>query len=216
MISEERSLQVAKSGSLWKGILLGGFLVLLAAALLVWLTTGVGLLHLLGTFRNGQSLIHIDQPTVVRQIAQLQRLETVKFTMDKIISGERGSPYIPKLLVSDRLLLVAHGEVIAGVDLSAVQLADVSIKGQEVRVTIPKAQILVTRLDNDKTKVYSRDTGLFSTPDPNLESEVRQEAEHQLQQAALDGGILQSAEDNARATVASLLRGLGFAQVDVQ
>jgi Protein of unknown function (DUF4230) len=215
MISEERSLQVAKSGSLWKGILLGGFLVLLAAALLVWLTTGVGLLHLLGTFRNGQSLIHIDQPTVVRQIAQLQRLETVKFTMDKIISGERGSPYIPKLLVSDRLLLVAHGEVIAGVDLSAVQLADVSIKGQEVRVTIPKAQILVTRLDNDKTKVYSRDTGLFSTPDPNLESEVRQEAEHQLQQAALDGGILQSAEDNARATVASLLRGLGFAQVDV-
>jgi hypothetical protein len=216
MISEDRSLQVAKSGSLWKGILLGGFLVLLAAALLVWLTTGVGLLHLLGTFRNGQSLIHIDQPTVVRQIAQLQRLETVKFTMDKIISGERGSPYIPKLLVSDRLLLVAHGEVIAGVDLSAVQLADVSIKGQEVRVTIPKAQILVTRLDNDKTKVYSRDTGLFSTPDPNLESEVRQEAEHQLQQAALDGGILQSAEDNARATVASLLRGLGFAQVDVQ
>ena len=181
--------------------MLGGFLVLLGAALLVWLTTGVGLLHLLGRFRNGQSLIHIDQSTVVRQIAQLQRLETVKFTMDKIISGERGSPYLPKLLVSDRLLLVAHGEVIAGVDLSEVQAADVSIKGQEVHVTIPKAQILVTRLDNDKTKVYSRDTGLFSTPDPNLESEVRQEAEHQLQQAALDGGILKAAEDNARATV---------------
>jgi Protein of unknown function (DUF4230) len=214
MTPEDRTQPNSKSGSLWKGIFLGVLLALLATGLLVWLTTGVGLLHLLGTFRNGQSLIHVDQPTVVRQIAQLQRLETVKFTMDKIISGERGSPYLPRLLVSDRLLLVAHGEVIAGVDLSGIQAADVSVQGEKVAVIMPKAQILVTRLDNDKTKVYSRDTGLFSTPDPNLESEVRQEAEHQLQQAALDGDILKSADDNARVTIASLLKGLGFNQVD--
>lgn len=203
-----------KPTSFWRGIFLGVLLALAATGLVVWLTTGVGLLHLLGAFRDGHSLLHIDQPTVVRQIAQLQRLETVKFTMDKIISGERGSPYLPKLLVSDRLLLVAHGEVIAGVDLSAVQAGDVSVQGESVTVTVPKSQILVVRLDNEKTKVYSRDTGLFSTPDPNLESEVRQEAEHQLQQAAIDGGILKSADDYTRATLTSLLNGLGFKQVE--
>ncbi len=58
--------------------------------------------------------INVDQPTVVRQIQQLQRLETVNYSMDKIISGEHSNPYLPKFLVGDRLLLVMHGEVIAG------------------------------------------------------------------------------------------------------
>ncbi len=214
MNSELHVQRFSKKGSTGKGIFIGALLALLAAGALVWFATGLGLFQLLGSFRGGRSLIHIDQPTVVRQIAQLQRLETVKFTMDKIISGERESPILPKFLISDRLLLVVHGEVIAGVDLSALQPGDVSVQGKVVSVHVPPAQILVTRLDNEKSRVYSRDTGLFSSPDPNLESEVRQEAEHQLQQAALDGGILKSAEDNARTTVSSLLKGLGFTEVN--
>ncbi|HTQ97157.1 MAG TPA: DUF4230 domain-containing protein, partial [Candidatus Acidoferrum sp.] len=73
---------------------------------------------------------------------------------------------------------------------------------------------LITRLDNSKTRVYSRDTGLFSSPDPNLESEVRQEAERQLQQAALQDNILKTADDNARATLSALLKSLGFTTVE--
>jgi len=107
-----------------KTFLFGFLLALFAVGLIIWLATGTGLLSLLRAYRGG-TLIHIDQPTVVRQIQQLQRLETVSFTMDKIISGEHDSPYLPKFLVSDRLLLVVHGEVIGGVDLSKLQSADV-------------------------------------------------------------------------------------------
>jgi hypothetical protein len=64
--------------------------------------------------------------------------------------------------------------------------------------------------------VYSRDTGLFSSPDPNLESEVREEAERQLQQAALQDGVLKTAEQNARNTLSSMLKGLGFDQVEIR
>ncbi|HEY4980058.1 MAG TPA: DUF4230 domain-containing protein [Candidatus Acidoferrum sp.] len=216
MNSELHSQRIGTKGSTGKGILIGGLLTLIVAGIIVWLATGVGLLQLLGSFSNGHTLFRIDQPTVVRQIAQLQRLETVRFSMDKIISGEHESPFLPKFLLGDRLLLVVHGEVIGGVDLASIQAADVSVKGQTATVRIPKAQILVTRLDNEKTKVYSRDTGLFSSPDPNLESEVRQEAERQLQQAALDGGILKTADDNARTTVTSLLKGFGFTEVNFQ
>jgi hypothetical protein len=196
-----------------KGLIAGVLFALLAVGLLVWLTTGTGLLHLLRSYAGG-SLIRIDQPTVVRQIQQLQRLETVSFSMDKIISGEHDNPYLPKFLVSDRLLLVVHGDVIAGVDLSQLQPQDVAIRGKAISLRIPNSQILVTRLDNSKTRVYSRDTGLFSSPDPNLESEVRQEAERQLQEAALQGNILKTAGDNARATLSALLRSLGFTSVE--
>jgi hypothetical protein len=72
----------------------------------------------------------------------------------------------------------------------------------------------VTRLDNEKTRVYSRDTGLFSSPDPNLETQVRQEGERQLQQAALQDGILKSADENARNSVQSILKGLDFQQIE--
>jgi len=196
-----------------KTFFFGVLLALFAVGLVIWLATGTGLLSLLRSYRAG-TLIHIDQPTVVRQIQQLQRLETVSFTMDKIISGEHDSPYLPTFLVSDRLLLVVHGEVIGGVDLSKLQPSDVSLQGQSISLHLPPAQILVTRLDNAQTRVYSRDTGLFSSPDPNLESEVRQEAERQLQQAATQGDILKTADSNARSTISSLLQGLGFKKVD--
>lgn len=196
-----------------KGLITGILVALIAIGLLVWLTTGVGLLHLLRSYSAG-SLIHIDQPTVVRQIQQLERLETVNFSMDKIISGERDNPYLPKFLAGDRLLLVVHGDVIAGVDLSHLQTQDVLIHDKTISLRLPKSEILVTRIDNSKTRVYSRDTGLFSSPDPNLETEVRQEAERQLRDAAIQDNILKTADDNARSTLSALLHSLGFTAIE--
>ena len=167
-------------------------------------------------FAADNFIINVDQPTVVRQIRALQRIETVSYTMDKIISGERENPILPSFLAGDRLLLVVHGEVIAGLDLSKLQSSDVEVHGRSVSIHLPSAEIFTTSLDNAKTRVYSRDTGLFSTPDPNLEGEVREEAERQLRAAALQDGILKTAETNARQTVASVLSSLGFENVEIR
>jgi hypothetical protein len=194
------------------GILLGAVLTIVV----VWLSTGIGLLHLMGILRGGRTQINVDQPTVVRQIQQLQRLETVSYTMDKIISGERANAYLPNFLAGDRLLLVVHGEVVGGINLASLQPGDVLVQGQKVSIHLPAAEVFSTRIDNARTKVYSRDTGLFSSPDPNLESEVREEAERQLRQAALQDGILKTAADNARSTISGMLHGLGFHEVDIR
>jgi hypothetical protein len=198
------------------GALLGAVLAAFLLAALVWMVTGLGLFHVLGSLRGGRALINVDQPTVVRQIQKLQRLETVSYTMDKIISGEHANAYLPKFLVGDRLLLVVHGEVVGGINLGALQNGDVQVQGQRVSIHLPAAEVFSTRIDNAKTKVYSRDTGLFSSPDPNLESEVREEAERQLQQAALQDGILKTAADNARSTISGMLQGLGFHEIEIR
>src|SRR5262245_4189292 len=92
----------ASSPQIWaKGIVTGFIFSTLALSLVVWGLTGTGLLRLLWSSARG-SVIQIDQPTVVRQIQQLQRLETVQFSMDKIISGEHENSYLPKFLVGDR------------------------------------------------------------------------------------------------------------------
>ena len=198
------------------GSLLGAVLTVVLLGALVWFSTGLGLFHLISDLRGGRTHINVDQPTVVHQIQQLQRLETVSYTMDKIISGEHDNAYLPKFLAGDRLLLVVHGEVVAGINLAGLQPGDVLIQGQKVSIHLPAAEVLSTRIDNARTRVYSRDTGLFSSPDPNLESEVREEAERQLRQAALQDGILKIAADNARNTILSMLKGFGFLEVDTR
>jgi hypothetical protein len=189
-------------------------IVILGSA--AWSWSGISPAQWMALLRGGRLQINVDQPTVVRQIQQLQRLETLSYTMDKIISGEHENPYWPKFMAGDRLLLVVHGEVIAGVDLAKLQLNDVTVRGQKISIRLPHAEVFTTRIDNNRTRVYSRDTGLFSSPDPNLETSVLQEAERQLQQAALQDGILKSADLNARNTVTSLLKGFGFSEVTVQ
>jgi hypothetical protein len=207
----------SRSASSWiAGILLGGVLTVALLGAVVWSSTGLGLLHLFSMLRSGRTQINVDQPTVVRQIQQLQRLETVSYTMDKIISGEHANEYLPRFLAGDRLLLVVHGEVVGGINLAALQPGDVVVQGQKVTIHLPAAEVFSTIIVNAKTKVYSRDTGLFSSPDPNLESEVREEAERQLQQAALQDGILKTAADNARSTVTGMLQGFGFHEVEIQ
>jgi hypothetical protein len=196
-------------------LLCGTLLVLVTLALGVWTFSLVGMHELSRIFHGGQTHISVDQPTVVRQVRALQRLETVSYTADKVMSAGSENPILPNFLAGDRLLLVAHGEVIAGMDLAKLQQDDVEVRGSSVSVHLPQAEIFTTRLDNERTRVYLRDTGLFTSPDPNLEGDVRAEAERQIRAAALDDRILTTAEANARQTVVNLLLGLGFAHVQI-
>jgi len=100
--------------------------------------------HLLGALRGGRTQINVDQPTVVRQIQQLQRLETVSYTMDKIISGEHANAYLPKFLAGDRLLLVVHGEVIGASISRGYSPATSSSKEPKYRFTCPPPKVFST------------------------------------------------------------------------
>jgi hypothetical protein len=200
--------------------LLGLIFGILLLGILVWLmlsrTSGQALLGHLWSAVTGRSLtIDVSQPTVVDRIQRLQRLETVVYTMDKLVTGAKENPIFPDFLAGDRLLLMVHGEVVAGIDFSHLKPGDVQVNGKEVHLVVPAPQVFGTRLDSARTRVYSRQTGLLVPTDPNLETQVRQEAERQLQEAALADGILRNAQQNARSTITSLLQGLGFEKIDL-
>lgn len=169
-----------------------------------------------GRLLGRSTQIDLSQPTIVNKIQQLQRLETVVYTMDKVVSGEKENSILPNFLAGDRLLMIVHGEVVAGVDFNGLKSGDVAVQAKRVVLRLPAAQVFSTRIDNERTKVYSRQTGLLVPVDPNLETQVRREAERQLQQAALLDGILKTANTNARTTLMSLLQGLGFERVEFE
>lgn len=155
-------------------------------------------------------------PAVVNRIQQLNKLETVAFSVDTVVEGNKSNPILPDALFGDRLLLIAHGQTIAGVDLTKLQSDAVHVNGRSVTVDLPASEIFYTRLDSSHTRVYERNTGLLAQADANLEGETRQHAEEQIQKAAISDGILDTARANARASITSLLTGLGFEQVTVR
>lgn len=157
--------------------------------------------------------IDTAQPTVVTQIRRLARLETVSYSMDKMVSGDREGRILPEILTGDRIVLEVHGEAVAGVDFNQLASSGVDISGRTIRVHLPPSQIFTVALDNAKTHVYQRRTGLLVPVDPTLEGEVRAQAVENLRQSALAGGILNTANQNACATVTRLLLGLGFSEV---
>jgi hypothetical protein len=154
-----------------------------------------------------------DPVTIVHEVQELARLETMQYTVEKVIIAETGQgPF--GFLFGDRLLLVAHGVVIAGVDLGKLDPEDLWIDDDgQVVLQLPEAEIFITSLDNEKSYVYDRDTGLLTHGDVNLEATARMAAEEEIERAALEDGILAQAQLNAENYLYRMMRSLGFSEV---
>jgi Protein of unknown function (DUF4230) len=157
--------------------------------------------------------LRASQPTLVHEIRALARLETAASSMQQVVEGERSMPPLPAWLVGDRILFVASGEAIAGVDLTGLQPDAVRVVEGRVHVRLPEPTILTVHLDEANCHVYDRTVGWFARPDPQLESRVRQRAIEEFTAAARDRGLLQTAHENAQRTIATLVRSLGGSEV---
>jgi hypothetical protein len=160
---------------------------------------------------NPTPTIIADPETIIRQVQALARLETASYTVEKVITAESGEGAFG-FLFRDELLLVAQGQVIAGIDLARMGEGDVRVAGDTVFVTVPAAEVFVSTLDNDATYVYDRRTGLLGQQ-IDLETLARQEAEQEILSAALEDGILDMAEGNAEIYLTGLMYALGFEEV---
>lgn len=207
------------SGKSRKLGLVSGLLIGALAMLLFALLAGraqSGMMDKLWSTITGRKTTIISQGAVVERIQRLQRMETVVYNMDKIVTGQKDNLLLPDFLAGDRMLLIVHGQVIAGIDFEQMRASDVQITGKDIHLKLPAPRVLFTRIDNARTRVFSRSTGLLVPTDPNLETQVRQQAEGELLEEAARAGILGSARQNARTTLTSLLLGMGFEKVEVE
>lgn len=157
--------------------------------------------------------IRPDPVTIVRSINDLAQLQTASFQMEKIVTAKRGEDSILGLF-EDSLIFVAVGEVTAGIDLAKLTPNDIQAADFEtVTIRLPEAEVFIATLDNGKSYVADRDTGLLATTDPQMETQVRQVAEEEILAAALEENILGIAEENAQTVLDGFLRSLGFTNV---
>src|SRR5689334_387854 len=150
-----------------------------------------------------------DPVTIISDIHALARLETIQYTVEKVITAEVGQGNLA-FLFQDKLLLVAHGFVIAGIDMGKLQPQDMQLQNGVLYVRLPAAEVFVATLDNNKSYVYSRDTGILTHQVIDLETLARQSAEEEIKKAALEDGILNLAQQNAETYLSKFFGALGY------
>lgn len=157
----------------------------------------------------------LDHGAVVTRIQQLARLETAAMRVMHVSTIRQSYGVVPQTLAGDELTFVGVGDVIAGVDLGKLRPEDVTVEGRSVILRLPPSEILLTRLDNQKSHVANRSTGMLRRRDPGLETRIRQTAENGIREEALKRNILELAERNAEERLAALLRSLEFESVRI-
>lgn len=220
--------RAAAGGSGCSVLTMGVGLVALAALVVLGLVFGNTLRQFGGFFGGVPNIAtFIATPTpvvrsgaaVVQRIQQLNRLTTTSYTVERVIDINQGSgiPLVGDFLAGDRLLLIAHGRVEAGIDLGKLRAEDVSISadGSSITVRLPPVEIFSKALDNSKTRVYTRDRGFFAPDNPNLETQARQVAEEEILQAACEGGIMQRATEDGKRSLEQFVSLLDFNKVQI-
>ncbi|HEY6726906.1 MAG TPA: DUF4230 domain-containing protein [Polyangiaceae bacterium] len=157
-------------------------------------------------------------PSVIVAVRDLARLEGASFHMERVIDLKEEQSRLRGLVTAeDAILLVAAGDVVAGVDLTQMKEGDIQIDEAQksVSIVLPRATVFSARLDNSRTYVHTRSTDLLAKRKESLETRARQEAERTLEANAVEGGLLPRAEENVARTIETLVRSLGYREVRV-
>lgn len=192
----------------------GNTLILATLFLAVGVAGGLGVAYVTGVVPS----IKGDRAPTVKDVQKLNELSSVQWTQSVPVTGESGGVRLmPEFLRGESVVLIAVGEVRAGVDLDELREGDVSVEKGRVVIDLPEPEILSAALDEEETRVYDRDQGLLNFhPDEDLETEARREAVRRLEDSARDNGILKQAEENAETSLRAFIQSLGFEEVEFE
>lgn len=155
--------------------------------------------------------------TVVDQVQAMGQLATVQYSIQAVLEETRERGDFWDWLTRERLLLVAYGEVIAGVNLAEVTAEDIRVEDEQVTIKLPQPIVISQRVDMDRTYVYDYERGFIGDlipPDPNWVIQVESRAESVIVERAVADGILDKAATNAQVQLTALMYSLGFKKVE--
>ncbi|WP_201548808.1 DUF4230 domain-containing protein [Psychrobacter fjordensis] len=200
-------------------------------AMMSWIVLLIGLIAIvfaIYSLQNSTEEAPIDTITregVVTQIQKLNRLETVAFSVDTVVTSQRGGSWQKLWQDEQKGLFIARGRVKAGIDLSAltpemvqvVPLAEPNADGTQnveanasastmpqINITLPPSEIFSVYLDD--IEIYDWQTGAFGMMqvDPKILQQAQSMAKKEVLERACRGDVMNMALQNAQTQVQQL------------
>lgn len=200
-------------------------------AMLSWLVLFIGLAALAFAIYSLQNTAKEDpvetitREGVVMQIQKLNRLETVAFSVDTIITSQKSGSWMKLWQDEQKGLFIARGRVEAGIDLSAltpemvqiVQPTEAALENAatadahnpvsimpQINITLPPSEIFSVYLDD--IEIYDWQTGAFGMMqvDPKILQQAQSMAKKEVLERACRGDVMNMALENAQAQLQQL------------
>ena len=200
-------------------------------AMMSWLILMIGLAALVFAIYSLQKsskeepIETITREGVVMQIQKLNRLETVAFSVDTVITSQKSGSWMKLWQDEQKGLFIARGRVEAGIDLSAltpemVQViapAEAAIKNAEsvdannpvsimpqIHITLPPSEVFSVYLDD--IEIYDWQTGAFGMMqvDPKILQQAQSMAKKEVLERACRGDVMNMALENAQTQLQQL------------
>jgi hypothetical protein len=202
-----------KGGGLGATLVLGLVIVVLSVALGVGLARYGSTLPLLGQLLGEKPPRTTTGPVVVEGIRELDKLATVRWTESVPVTKESGGDIWERVFNGEKVLVIATGNVEAGVDLGDIHKDGVRVNGDAVTIDLPEPEILSASLDEETTRVYDRDLSPLNFHPDDLVEEARLRAVQKIKASARENGILDTAKGNAEDSIHAFATTLGFEKV---
>ena len=192
-------------------------LLLLMIPLAVWAWT---------MYQQTQAVPEIDVLTrdgVITEIQEMSRLQTVGYSVDTIITTQKQGNWYALWQDEQKGLFVAHGRVLAGVDLQKITPDDIRVSPKpnvavddtgepqvtsdsdlDITINLPPAEIFEVFLED--IEVYDMRRGLFNLmqPDSDMFKQAQALGKSEVLAKACEGEVLNLAAENAKRQVQSL------------
>ncbi|MBC3786473.1 DUF4230 domain-containing protein [Spirosoma utsteinense] len=179
-------------------------LLLLAGLIAIW--EQIRGSSALSRFRRDDSTV---QHAVLREVTALGKLELVRYTFKDIVEHEQLNTFLPNA----NAILIVEGEATGCIDLTKIALADITTRSDSLTIRLPKPELCSWKINHDRSRVY--DTRFSFLDDSQLVSDAYRQAERQIRQSALNGGILEQTRQNADRMLRPLLTRLSGQRVGV-
>jgi hypothetical protein len=199
-------------------------IVIIAAAVVVLVVAVPLLVPSLNPFK--EETVDRSQPVLLKSLERLSEYRAASANLQVVVDVEQDTKLLPDFIKGQRTLLVAAGNVDAGVDFRGLDGRHVRVEDDRTSVTIklPAATLSDARVDLQRTRVFDTDRGLldrvgdaFGNGSADEERRLLALAERKLAEGArANPGLLRSAERNTRTMLEGLLRGLGFEQITIR
>ena len=183
------------------------------------LCLGLGLLYLWSRpiRHNGlNSTLPINTKTAILDRIHLAgELTTGVASIQTIVKSSEAREMLRLQVGSTEILYVAVGEVRAGINLMELDERSLVIDGGKATVILPECRILDSKIDVNRSYVFDIKRSLVLSPQAiHLQTAAERQALKEIQEAAVQVGLLEQAQKQAQILVRYFLEAAGMTEVE--
>jgi hypothetical protein len=173
------------------------FILILVGLKSMWINFSTG--NWIPDWVSGKDKTETTHTLVLQEMTAMGKLELVKYNFKDVVEQEVAKTWLPNA----KAVLIVQGEAIGCIDLTKIQIADITSEQEILVVNMPEPELCVFKIDHERSRVYNTEYAFME--EGQLVNEAYVQAEKQIQKSALDMGILDQTKENATKILTPML-----------